>query len=96
MDALAIFNSLEAVLWVTIGITVFRRTRGHGRYQRLGLIASIWFILFGVSDVFEVFSGAWWRPWPLLALKVMCVIALIGCGITYRRLRTPVSAGRSE
>jgi len=96
MDALAIFNCLEAVLWVSIGIAVFRKTRGHGLYSRLGLVASIWFILFGVSDVFEVFSGAWWRPWPLLVLKATCVIALIGCGIAYRRLRTPISARRPE
>ena len=84
MDGLAIFNSLEAVFWMTVGVLVFRKSRQSGPYQRLGFVAAIWFFLFGLSDVWEVFSGAWWRPWPLLILKASCIAALVTCGFVYR------------
>jgi hypothetical protein len=84
IDALAIFNSIEAVFWMTVAVVVWCRSRSRRPYQRLGLVAACWFFLFGLSDVWEVFSGAWWRPWPLLALKAVCVIALMSCGIAYR------------
>lgn len=85
MDVLAIFNSFEAVFWMAVGIVVFWKSRLSSEHQRLGLIAAGWFVLFGVSDIFEVFTGAWWRPWPLFALKASCVTALITCGINYRQ-----------
>lgn len=85
MDALTIFNSIEAVLWISIGVAVLRRTRGDQRHRRLGFTAAIWFFLFGISDIFEVSTGAWWRPWPLLVFKATCVVALVSCGIAYRR-----------
>jgi hypothetical protein len=93
MDALAIFNSCEAVFWITIGCVVWRNSRFHAAHQRLGRVTSVWFILFGISDVFEVFSGAWWRMWPLFVLKAACVIALISCGIVYRWATKRISEG---
>jgi hypothetical protein len=87
MDGLAIFNSLEAVFWMIVGVLVFRKSRLSGRYRRLGSIASVWFVLFGFSDVWEVFSGAWWRPWPLFALKASCIAALVVCGFVYRKIK---------
>lgn len=86
MDALAIFNSFEAIFWIAIGIVVFRKSWQSHRRHRLGVTAAVWFVLFGISDIFEVFSGAWWRPWPLLAYKAICVTALVTCGILYRQL----------
>ena len=85
MDALAIFNSFEAVFWISVGSVVWTKSQQTGRHRQLGRIATLWFILFGISDIFEVFSGAWWRPWPLLVLKAACVIALVTCGIVYRQ-----------
>ena len=85
MDALALFNSVEAVFWITIGMMVWMRTRVSVRFQRLGRKASIWFVLFGISDIFEVFTGAWYRPLSLLLLKAACIVALIACGFAYRK-----------
>jgi len=85
MDALAVFNSFEATFWIMVGLVVWRRSRGM-RHQRLGSIAATWFVLFGLSDVWEVFTGAWWQPWPLFVLKATCVIALVTCGLIYRQL----------
>ena len=85
MDALAIFNSFEAAFWIVVGTIVYWNSRLNQRHRKLGIVASIWFVVFGVSDIFEVFSGAWWRPWPLLVLKAVCVIALMTCGVVYRQ-----------
>ncbi len=87
MDALTIFNCFEAVFWMTIGFAVFQKSRVASRHDRLGRIAAFWFVLFGVSDIFEVFTGAWYRPWPLLLFKAVCVVALIICGTFYRTSR---------
>ena len=89
MDELAIFNSFEAPFWMVIGVLVFWKSRSSEPHRRLGSIASIWFVLFGLSDVWEVFSGAWWRPWPLFALKASCVTALVTCGIVYLKTKKP-------
>ena len=84
MDALQIFNSLEAVLWISIGVVVFVKAgTARPRHRRLGLISAVWFVLFGISDVIEVFTGAWWHPWWLLAWKATCLVALVSCGITH-------------
>ena len=85
MDALAIFNAFEALFWMGVGLNTFRNSRFNSRHARLGTIASVWFVLFGISDVVEVFTGAWWRPWPLLFLKASSITALVTCGIVYRQ-----------
>ena len=92
MDALAIFNSLEAAFWITIGVVVYRRSRLSDRNQRLGRITAAWFVLFGISDIFEAYTGAWYRPWPLLVFKRACIVALVTSGIVYRNTK----ASRSE
>ena len=88
MDALAVFNSLEAVFWISVGTVVLSKSRSSLHHRRLGTIASVWFVLFGISDVFEVFTGAWWRPLSLLVFKAVCVVALVTFGIVYRRVAT--------
>lgn len=50
----------------------------------LCIYSIITFVVFGISDLIEAKTGAWWRPWPLLALKACCVVALI---LIYRRYR---------
>lgn len=85
MDELAIFNSLEAIFWMTVGVIVFWKSRTIGHEARMGIITAVWFFLFGISDIFEAFTGAWWRPWPLMAMKGTCILALLICGIIYRR-----------
>jgi hypothetical protein len=83
-DALSLYNSLEAIFWMSPGGLVFWKSRSNPRHRPLGLVAAGWFVLFGASDVWEVFTGAWWRPWPLLLLKGICVISLIFCAVIYR------------
>ncbi|MBE7458640.1 MAG: hypothetical protein KJ057_17160 [Phycisphaerae bacterium] len=35
------------------------------------------FLAFGASDVVEADTGAWWRPWWLLAWKAACLAVLL-------------------
>lgn len=85
MDALAIFNAFEAVFWITVGSVVCIKNAEPSRHQRLGRVAAFWFVLFGISDIIEVFTGAWWRPLSLLVFKGVCLTALVTCGIVYLR-----------
>ena len=81
-------NYVEAALWVLVGLAfsvyAFKRT---GMVRRLCLGASVAFLAFGASDVVEVQSGAWWRPWWLLAWKAACIGALAVLLVLYWRRR---------
>ncbi|HEV2295896.1 MAG TPA: hypothetical protein VGR35_18765 [Tepidisphaeraceae bacterium] len=69
-------NYIEAALWGTIGIGFLL----HALLRRGGassFVASVAFLLFGLSDVIETRTGAWWRPWWLLVLKGMCLAVFL-------------------
>jgi len=81
-------NYLEAGLWAVTAIGfAIAATRRSGRARRLSCIAAVTFAAFGGSDVLEVQTGAWWRPWWLLAWKTLCVLVLLGLYIVHRRHR---------
>jgi hypothetical protein len=88
--SLALFNYLEAVLWFLISASIFigafRAGRSAAGFPVL-LVAGVAFLAFGVSDIIEVRTGAWWRPLWLLALKAACVVVLAGCYLRYRAVR---------
>jgi len=91
MTAVETFNLGEAVLWFVCAVAVAmasrRRAAGVRRNAWLAVAA---LFAFGVSDLIEIQTGAWWRPWWLFVLKAACVLALTGCFIRHRRLaRTP-------
>ena len=86
-------NNAEAVLWMAIGVAFAVnaiRRRGSARVKCL-LAAGI-FVVFGGSDLVEVQTGAWWRPWWLLAWKAVCVIAMFLLYVDYRRGRRAARA----
>gem|GEM_PF-3089523 len=56
----------------------------RGRWTRGSAAASVFLALFGVSDFVEVHTGAWWRPWWLLAWKGDCIFALAGIYVWWR------------
>lgn len=82
------FNYIESVLWFVISAILTTQTlrKSNSRYFKLLVVSSLTFFLFGISDVIEANTGAWWRPWWLLLLKIICVISLLGCFIWYRRI----------
>jgi hypothetical protein len=84
-----VFNRFEAGLWLVIAASLGIRAAAHWLrneavpyYQSIAALA---FAVFGVSDIIESFTGAWWRPWWLVVLKACCVAALVLCYIALRR-----------
>jgi hypothetical protein len=76
----AIFNYCEAGLWFVLGVVVVIAARKQpSAVRRNAWVASAAFVVFGVSDLIEVRTGAWWTPWWLFVLKATCVLALAGC-----------------
>lgn len=67
-------NRVEAGLWFVIAagflIRAWRTAAGH---RRLAGILALAFLAFGISDLIEARTGAWWRPLWLLILKTVCV-----------------------
>ena len=58
----AVGNAVEAVLWFLIAAVLFiAGFRSGFNRQKYWLIAVV-LIAFGLSDVLEIQSGAWWRP----------------------------------
>ncbi|MEM6930504.1 MAG: hypothetical protein AAF602_26440 [Myxococcota bacterium] len=87
-DGLGVFNLVEALVWFTYGIAVLvasRRTPHRG----VGRVAGATFLLFGLSDLVELYTRAWYRPWWLAVYKAGCVVVLAGCYLGYRRQRAP-------
>ena len=71
-------NYLEAALWITVaGVFAVLAARRQGTVRRRCALATVTFFLFGLSDIVEVRTGAWWRPWWLLAWKATCVLAML-------------------
>jgi hypothetical protein len=82
------FNLVEGVWWVGLGSWVlrFRTGSGGGGFAVLAVVL----VVFGVSDFVEIFTGAWWRPVWLLAIKAACVAAgIITSVYLYRERRKP-------
>ncbi len=89
MDIEVVFNRYEAALWLFIAGWiaidagfVWIRTRKVPRYQGVAVVA---FAVFGVSDIIESFTGAWWTPWWLFVMKVACVLFFIYCFTAFKR-----------
>lgn len=71
-------NYAEAGLWACIGLGFFLHALlAVGQKRRTSLLAGATFIVFGASDIVETTTGAWWRPWWLLAWKVTCVVVFL-------------------
>jgi len=71
-------NYVEAFLWFcfAIGFAVNAgKTSGKTRINRL--ITTLFFLLFGGSDIVEVQTGAWWSPWWLFVWKASCVLSMV-------------------
>jgi hypothetical protein len=82
------FNGFEAFLWSAIAIALFFKSFVHaGGLRKLTRISAVAFLLFGISDLIEMKTGAWWKPTGLLFLKAGCVFTLLTCLVAYFRER---------
>jgi hypothetical protein len=83
------FNRCEAAFWFVIsavfaGRALILMTTRQSR-PTLESVLSLAFAAFGMSDLIEVSTGAWWRPWWLLLLKGVCVLTFAACYAVHRR-----------
>jgi hypothetical protein len=72
------YNGFEAALWTLIAVIVAIRYRhASAGLRRVSALTSELLVLFAISDVIELHTGAWWRPPGLLLLKGFCLVGLI-------------------
>ena len=94
-------NLGEAALWgLMAAYFLLRFCRANGALRRVFGSLAIAFFLFGISDLIEARTGAWWRPAWLLVLKGGCVIVLLAGFRNYYRVKkrasTEGAANRSQ
>jgi hypothetical protein len=81
-------NLLEAGLWFFIALVVLVRSfLDVPHFRRCYHFLTVAFLIFGISDLIEAQTGAWWRPWWLLVLKAACLAAFVFGFREYYRLR---------
>ena len=99
MTAVDVFNAVEVVIWCGIGLEFLRRGFVTGVIsRRLASIAGVTFLLFGLSDVVELQTGAFWRPWWLLVWKGICIALFVWLWISRRspgRFKSPAEADQN-
>lgn len=86
----ATFNFYEAMLWFSIAFILIASAllnKSKKPYKNNLIIASLLFIAFGISDLIEMQTGAWWKPIGLLALKSGCILGFLFCLIRYYKIR---------
>jgi hypothetical protein len=90
-DFSRLFNQGEAVLWLLIAATLLARPirKLVGTFWRW--LLPICFVVFGVSDVIEAQTGAWWHPWWLFVMKALCVLGFLGAVLQAKKSRPPDS-----
>lgn len=81
-------NYWEAGFWgvTALGFAI-ASVRRSARARRLLVIAALTLAVFGGSDLVEVHTGAWWRPWWLLVWKALCVGGLVLLYREHHKLR---------
>ena len=89
MTVVDAINVIEVCWWTGCGIVVLARTLRSGvRPRGQGFLLAATFVLFGLSDVVELQTGAWWRPWWLLVWKAACITVLVCAALRWQRGRT--------
>ena len=86
MDGLPFwFNIAEAGLWLALGVAMLVTSSRKGGGRWMWIVAGLGLIAFGASDLVETRTGAWWRPWWLLAWKCVCVTVLAAFALQWLR-----------
>jgi len=82
-------NYIEAGLWIALGVgAAVQAFRYAGAVRRDLLILALDLIAFGLSDIVETRTGAWWRPWWLLTWKAACIGVMLALLLRYLRRKT--------
>lgn len=95
----ATFNFYEAILWFIIAIYLTASAflnKPKKPYQKNLIIVALLFFAFGVSDLIEIQTGAWWKPLGLLILKGGCILGFIFCFFRYNTIKKQLDTRSSS
>ncbi len=86
-------NYVEAAFWIVIGAVIMAIAVFRHRADRWSWLSLVAFVVFGISDIVEVSTGAWWCPWWLLMWKIACVLVITALLVRHvkRRRRSETS-----
>ena len=90
MDYVYAFNAFEALLWFSMAFACVLTARRKRGFLKRPFTAATVFVVFAMSEMIEMRTGAWWRPLWLMFLKGGCIVLLASFGIE------PFRAARSE
>lgn len=80
-------NIIEAGVWFAAGaIVLWKGLREGSAGKKALLLLAPTLVIFGISDLVETRTGAWWRPWWLFAWKAVCVLAMTSLFTRYFRV----------
>lgn len=54
------------------------------------------FAVYGLSDLIESSTGAWWQPWWLLLMKGACIVTFVLAMVGYWRLKQAEKLAATE
>lgn len=71
-------NYIEAIIWFIFALGfLIVAGQNSSKITKQHYLASINFFLFGISDIVEVQTGAWWHPWWLFLWKSGCIFMML-------------------
>ena len=87
LDTMGWFNLIEALFRGAFGVGLLVQAWRSGEHRQLALVAGVSLVLFGLSDLVEIRTGSWLRPWWLFGWKAVCLVTLVGTYVGYVRGR---------
>jgi glycerol-3-phosphate acyltransferase PlsY len=83
------FNVIEAGIWFALaGWLLFLALKRQSSLKKTFLVFSATLFVFGISDLIETQTGAWYKPFSLFMLKAVCVLFIAGCLVVLFRSRS--------
>jgi hypothetical protein len=91
LEAIYLYGNLaEALIWFGFAVRfLLKSVRSHRRNSahitQLDRWTAFTFLVFGCSDLVEMKTLAWWRPWWLFLWKASCVLGLLLLVLKYNQ-----------
>ena len=87
-DLEEIGNHIEACLWFVVSIILaIKSLYSSGRMRQVFVTLCGAFCVFGISDMIEAVTGAWWQPAWLLIMKAGCIVVFFFGFREYYRIK---------
>lgn len=88
-------NYIEAIIWFVFAFGfVIVAQQNSGKIKKHSYLAAINFLLFGISDIVEIQTRAWWSPWWLFFWKSGCILTMVW--LLYSHLSIQRNSGKIE